>query len=201
MLIQRKAAVHACEWQARLFSDMLWYYRSCKIWFHCAQRRNNPLTWTALLQEMIAWHAWLQRSMPGLRPSSFRPPKPPSRPEKHCPGLTTMWSTFSRQRIPAGLIPPFFQPSPSDRWDQKCEKKSLKTKKLVPFIWIQCSSTHRGELAEVAEDLQPFSIILPLIVSKIRNHRGAVQSSCIIPTFLTHCLYCFTQHKSCTPWI
>lgn len=83
---------------------------------------------------------------------------------------------------------------------ESVKKKSLKTKKLVPFIWIQCSSTHKGELAGGAEDLQPFSIILPLIVSKIRNHRGAVQSSCIIPTFLTHCLYCFTPHKSCTPW-
>lgn len=174
--------------------------KTIKYDFTAYRGKNNAVTWTALLQEMIAWHAWLQRSMPGLCPSSYCPPHLPPRPEKHCPGLTTMWSTFSRQRIPAGLIPPFFQPSPSDRWDQKWEKKSLKTKKLVPFIWIQCSSTHRGGLAGVAEDLQPFSIILPLIVSKIREHRGAAQSSRIIPTFLTHCLYCFTQHKSCTPW-
>lgn len=44
-----------------------------------------------------------------------------------------MWSTFNRQRVPAGLIPPFFQPPPSDRWDQKLEKKILEDKEISAF--------------------------------------------------------------------
>lgn len=66
----------------------------------------------------------------------------PRRPRRPCLGLLTMWSTFSGKRNPAGLIPPFFQPSPSDRWHtMQQNSKSLKTKKLVSFIWFQWRQT------------------------------------------------------------
>lgn len=55
---------------------------------------------------------------------------------------------------------------------------SLKTKKLVSFIWFQWSQ-HQGYLAGGAE-LQPFSISLALIVAargkKIHHSRRAIQS-------------------------
>lgn len=83
--------------------------------------------------------------------------------------------------------------------------KTRKKKKKNPWrqrnwclLYGSSAATHRRRLAGVAEELQPFGIILPLIVSKIHKSRGATQSCCIIQTFLTHCLYCFTQHKSRT---
>lgn len=55
-------------------------------------------------------------------------------------------------------------------------------------------------MAGLAEELQPFSIVLPLIVAKKLHHsRKAIQSFCIIETCLKHCLYCFIEHKSWTP--
>lgn len=110
----------------------------------------------------------------------------PRGPRRPCPGLLTMWSTFSGIKDPAGLFSPFFQPSPSDRWHtMQQNSKSLKTKKLVSFIWFQWRQT-LGMFA-VGAELQPFSIILALILARKKE------------TCLRHCLYCFTEHRSWTP--
>lgn len=110
---------------------------------------DRPCSWRWLLGM-----PWLQRSAPGSRPSSSCTPP---RPEKHCPGLTTMWSTFSRQRIPAGLIPPFFQPSPSDRWDQKCEKKKiLEDKEMGAFYMDPVQLYTQGRVGKGSRRLAAF---------------------------------------------
>lgn len=48
-----------------------------------------------------------------------------------------------------------------------------------------------------------FQYHFTLIVAKEKKHlhysRRATQSSNTIETCLTHCLYCLTEHKSCTP--
>lgn len=68
----------------------------------------------------------------------------------------------------------------TDGTQQGKEKmNSLKTKKLVSFIWFQCSQ-HQGYLA-VGAELEPFSISLAFIVAarekkKIHHSRRAIQS-------------------------
>lgn len=76
-------------------------------------KENKSNTRESVSFTMIVWHSWFQKNEAYVPHLSL-----PIRPKQHCPGRTTMWSPFNRQRIPAGFIPHFFQPPPNDRWDQ-----------------------------------------------------------------------------------
>lgn len=79
-------------------------------------------------------------------------------------------------------------------------KKSLRTKKLVPFIWIQSSQTPgmfgRGKrgVAGFQYHFTPHCCKKKFYTTVEEPYKLEYNRTC-----LTHCLYCFSKHKSCTP--